>query len=112
MRALLVTAVAVTWGLLLTKADVYRDRVLGHGATEYKRVVWATVLEFAGFSILGYMVGVRLSTAYLVAALAISIAAVIAFLFMTWSHISSVRVPSHLPETAAHLVVRGAAPGR
>ena len=79
MRALLVTAVAVTWGLLLTKADVYRDRVLGHGATEYKRVVWATVLEFAGFSILGYMVGVRLSTAYLVAALAISIAALLAW---------------------------------
>ena len=44
--------------------------------------------------------------------LAISIAAVIAFLFMTWSHISSVRVPSHLPETAAHLVVRRADPGR
>ncbi|WP_366180204.1 sugar transferase [Actinomyces timonensis] len=79
MRALLITAVAVTWGLLLTKADVYRDRVLGHGATEYKRVVWATVLEFAGFSILGYMVGVRLPTAYLVSALAISIVALLAW---------------------------------
>ena len=44
--------------------------------------------------------------------LAISIAAVIAFLFMTWSHISSVRVPSHLPETAAHLVVTEADPAR
>ncbi|RLP12019.1 polyprenol phosphomannose-dependent alpha 1,6 mannosyltransferase MptB [Propionibacterium australiense] len=70
-----------------------------------------TVAIWVNFALLGYdAIDMSLRNN----GLAISIAAVIAFLFMTWSHLSSVTVPGRVPETAAHLEiadVRGARTG-
>ena len=70
-----------SWALLLAGAKTYREQILGHGAGEYRRVVGATVAEFAGICLLLHLIEVPVPGGYFLVALCIGVVALVTKLF-------------------------------
>ena len=66
-----------SWALLLAGAKTYREQILGHGASEYRRVVGATVAEFAGICLLLHLIEVPVPGGYFLVALCIGVVALV-----------------------------------
>ena len=66
-----------SWSLLLAGAKTYREQILGHGAGEYRRVVGATVAEFAGICLLLHLIEMPVPGGYFLVALCVGVVALV-----------------------------------